>query len=191
MSTCWNTQGQFQTSQVLESNWHCGSHCKFAKGHRGNHSRLVCVPLLCCLAQGSITTFQVQQLDGAAYLTSVKDSFCFQDGSRFRSVESYLEHLSLYKDLWGAIFQEIHPNSHICSGSDDPWGCHQKAGPKELPTKEKQSLLFTHTPLSSLSEGGGEVSALLHYSIYSERGASPTETITPQTVQRHRSQKGK
>lgn len=85
----------------------------------------------------------------------MKDSFCFQDGSRF--VGSYLEHLSLYKDLWGAIFQEIHPNSHICSGSDDPWGCHQKAGPKELPTKEKQSILFTHTPLRFLKGGGGSL----------------------------------
>lgn len=138
MSTWWNTQGQFQTSQALESVRPCGSHCKCVR-----------VPLLCCLGQGSVTIVQVWRLDSAAYLTSVKDSFCFQDSGR--SVGSYLEHPSLYKDLWGAILQEFHPNSHICSGSDDSWDCHQKAGPKELPTKEKQSLLTcTHPTVITL-----------------------------------------
>ena len=89
------------------------------------------------------TIITAEGWDSAVYLTFFKDSFCFQD--RDRAVRYHLHQFRLHGDLWGAVFQKLHPNGHICSWPDDLRDCHQKPGPKGFPTtREKWSFFSLH-----------------------------------------------
>ena len=89
------------------------------------------------------TIITAEGWDSAVYLTFFKVSFCFQD--RDRAVRYHLHQFRLHGDLWGAVFQKLHPNGHICSWPDDLRDCHQKPGPKGFPTtREKWSFFSLH-----------------------------------------------
>lgn len=60
------------------------------------------------------------QTNFTLFLTFLKDHFPAQDGLVIS------DHFSLYGDLCGAVRQQSHPNSQVCSRPDVPGSCHKE-----------------------------------------------------------------